>query len=120
MHVNKESIRKSYQNQKYLKLGLSILIDLIGMATFVIPGLGEFADLIWAPIAGLAAFVMYGGLIGATGGAFTFLEELLPGTDILPGLTLTWIFKYGVRDKTSYANYLRKRGIEELPASTDR
>jgi hypothetical protein len=119
MPVNKTSLRKSYQNQKYLKLVLSIALDLVGMATFVIPGVGEFADLIWAPIAGLAGFLMYGGLVGAVGGTFTFLEELLPGTDILPGLTLTWIVKFGLRDRQSFARYARKRGVEELPATQE-
>lgn len=108
------SLQKSFQNQKYLKLILSIALDLIGMATFILPGLGEFGDLIWAPIAGLAAFVMYGGWVGAAGGTFTFLEELLPGTDILPGLTLTWIYKYGVRNRKSFARYAQKRGVEVL------
>jgi hypothetical protein len=115
MLMNDTALRQSYQNQKRFKLLLSVMLDLVGMSTFLIPGLGELGDLIWAPIAGMAGLVMYGGVIGAAGGAFTFMEEILPGTDIIPGLTFTWIFKYVIRDRQSFARYARKHGSPELP-----
>ena len=34
------------------KLILSLLLDAIGMLSFSIPLLGEFSDVVWAPLAG--------------------------------------------------------------------
>jgi len=35
---------------KFKKLLLGILFDLTGYVSFIIPGFGEFTDIIWAPI----------------------------------------------------------------------
>lgn len=37
----------------YKKLAISILLDLIGMLSFVIPFVGEFGDVVWAPLSGM-------------------------------------------------------------------
>lgn len=63
------------------KLLLSILLDLVGMATYILPFLGESFDLIWAPIAGFILNRMYKGTVGKVGGIIVFLEEILPLTD---------------------------------------
>ncbi len=81
-------------NQKIKKLVYSILLDLIGMATFSIPFLGEAFDVVWAPIAGLLLNRMYKGNVGKVGGIIVFIEELLPGLDVIPTFTLTWIYTY--------------------------
>lgn len=81
-------------DQKIKKLVYSILLDLIGMATFSVPFLGEAFDVIWAPIAGLLLNKMYKGTVGKVGGIIVFVEELLPGLDIIPTFTLTWIYTY--------------------------
>lgn len=86
---------------KYFKLFISIVVDLIGMATYLIPGLSEGTDVIWAPISGLCCFLLFGGRLGAIGGAFSTAEELLPFTDIIPSLTLVWLMKYVVLPKSS-------------------
>jgi len=39
----------------------------------------------------------------------TFAEEILPGTDFVPSLTLTWIYKFVVRDNASFEDYVAKR-----------
>lgn len=75
-------------------LFLGILFDLIGMMTYAFPFLGEFADVIWAPISGILMIWMYKGNLGKIGGVFATIEELLPGTDFIPTFTLTWIYKY--------------------------
>ncbi len=77
---------------KYLLLGL--LFDGIGMLSFIIPGIGEFSDLIWAPVAGWLMTRMYKGRIGQVAGVVTFLEELLPGLDWFPSFTLMWLYTY--------------------------
>lgn len=81
-------------DNKTQKLVLSILFDLIGMATYIIPFLGETFDVIWAPVAGFLLHRMYKGTVGKVGGIIVFIEELLPGLDIIPTFTLTWIYTY--------------------------
>jgi len=68
-------------------------MDAIGFATYLLPGLGEFADVIWAPISGLIFFLCFGGWKGAFGGIFNFIEEILPGTDFIPSFTIMWFLQ---------------------------
>jgi hypothetical protein len=70
---------------------ICLALDLVGYFTYAIPVLGEFGDLIWAPIAGLLFFKLFGGWKGALGGFFAFAEELLPFTDFVPSFTLGWL-----------------------------
>ena len=74
-------------------LMLCIIFDLIGYASYSVPFLGEFADIIWAPISGLIFYRIFGGWKGAMGGLFNFIEELLPGTDFIPSFTIMWLLK---------------------------
>lgn len=104
-----ESIERDYQNDKYLRLAAAIALDVVGMLTFLVPALGEFGDLIWAPIAAAASLALFGGRTGIVGGAFTFVEEVLPGTDVVPSLTLTWVYKYVVRGEASFESFVKKR-----------
>ncbi len=76
------------------KLYLGIFLDLVGMATYFIPGLGPFLDLLWAPVAGWFMTRMYKGQAGRTAGVIAFLEEVLPGTDFIPTFTLMWLYTY--------------------------
>lgn len=81
----------------YLLLGL--LFDGIGMISYVIPGVAETMDVIWAPIAGWLMTQMYKGNTGKVAGIFATIEELLPGVDIIPTFTLMWIYTYVVNGK---------------------
>lgn len=76
-------------------------MDLIGYASYAIPGLGEFADIIWAPISGIIFYMTFGGWKGAFGGLFNFVEELLPGTDFIPSFTIMWFFQYAAGKKSN-------------------
>lgn len=99
--------KTSYQpvKQKPLpSLAFCILMDLIGYGSFMIPFFGEFFDLIWAPISGLVYMRTFGGVKGFLGGSFAFLEELLPGMDIIPTFTITW-FIQSARRKKEAATY---------------
>jgi len=82
---------------KYLLLVMSLLFDSIGMLSFVLPGIGEFSDVIWAPISALLIYKMFKGTEGKIGGMVSFLEELIPGLDIIPTFTLTWIYKFVIK-----------------------
>ena len=87
-------------NQKNKQLILGIVFDLIGMLSFTIPLVGEFSDVVWAPLAGFLMTWMYKGKVGKIAGIFTFLEEIIPFTDIIPSFTLTWIYTYLIRKKS--------------------
>lgn len=49
-------------------LFLGILFDLIGMISYIIPGVAEGFDIIWAPISAIILAKMYSGYIGKIGG----------------------------------------------------
>ena len=80
--------------RKYKKLFLGLLFDVIGMLSFAIPLIGDFADIIWAPLAGWLMTRMYKGKIGQVAGVITFLEEIIPGFDVIPSFTLMWLYTY--------------------------
>jgi hypothetical protein len=85
-------------HKKYKLLLLSILFDAIGMLSFVIPGIGEFSDVIWAPVSVYFIAKMYKGTIGKVSGVISFLEEIgIFGTDFLPTFTLTWLYTYLIK-----------------------
>ncbi|PKB15481.1 hypothetical protein [Flavobacterium sp. 5] len=87
----------TYQKQKVTKLLLGLVFDAIGMISFVIPGIGEFSDVVWAPFAGFLITKMYKGRVGKVAGILTFLEEIIPFTDVIPSFTLTWIYTYWIQ-----------------------
>jgi len=70
-----------------------ILMDVVGYATYAIPGLGEFADILWAPISSIIFMVTFGGVKGVLGGVGNFMEEILPGTDFIPSFTIMWFIQ---------------------------
>ena len=74
---------------------LCVFLDIIGYASYAVPILGEFGDIIWAPVSGVIFFLLFGGWRGAMGGMFNFIEELLPGTDFIPSFTIMWLMRYG-------------------------
>ncbi|MBM1106893.1 hypothetical protein JQC67_12145 [Aurantibacter crassamenti] len=82
------------KDNKTRNLFLGLLLDAVGMASYFIPGIGAFSDIIWAPISAWIMTRMYKGKAGQTAGAITFLEELMPGLDILPTFTIMWFYTY--------------------------
>ena len=71
-------------------LWLCILLDLIGMLSYVVPGMGELMDLVWAPISALLFSILFG---GAKGTVIAFLEEILPFIDAIPTFTITYFIR---------------------------
>ena len=74
-------------------LAICITMDLIGMASYIIPGLTEFTDIVWAPISGLVFYLLFGGRFGVIGGTLDFLEEIIPFTDFIPSFTIAWFIR---------------------------
>ncbi|KRD09926.1 hypothetical protein ASE21_09375 [Flavobacterium sp. Root901] len=82
------------EDNRMSKLIIGLILDGVGMLTYSVFGLAEFGDIIWAPIAALIMTRMYKGRVGKVAGVLTFLEEILPFTDVIPSFTLTWIYTY--------------------------
>jgi len=80
--------------KKYKKLLLGLLFDIIGMLSFALPFVGDFSDIIWAPFAGWLMTRMYKGKVGQAAGVFTFIEEIIPGFDVIPTFTIMWLYTY--------------------------
>lgn len=76
------------------KLVLGLIFDFIGMLSYIIPGIAETVDVIWAPISGMLLVAMYKGTTGKVAGVIGTLEELIPFTDIIPTFTITWLYEY--------------------------
>lgn len=74
-------------NKKYRKLIKCILLDAIGMVSYAVPVI----DLIWAPIAAAISYRMFGEKRGKYTALITFIEEILPATDIIPSFTIFWV-----------------------------
>lgn len=89
----------TFEKRKRLALILSIVFDLIGMISYVFPALGESFDFIWAPVAGLANILLFGGWAGILGGIGTFAEELMPFTDFIPSFLIMWFVKFVLLEK---------------------
>jgi hypothetical protein len=86
--MNKVSMKKQLPS-----LITCIVLDLIGCASYAVPILGEFSDLVWAPISGIIFFFLFGKKLGVLGGAFSVIEELLPGLDFIPTFTIAWFMR---------------------------
>lgn len=88
-------------SKKYKLLLASLLFDSIGMLSFVIPFIGEFTDVFWAPVSAFILLKMYKGTEGKVAGVISFIEEIgILGTDIVPTFTLTWIYKYLIQKES--------------------
>tara|TARA_R110000796_G_scaffold88850_6_gene192093 strand:- start:164555 stop:164857 length:303 start_codon:yes stop_codon:yes gene_type:complete len=89
------------KDKKIRNLFLGLLFDAMGLLSFVIPGIGEFSDIIWAPISAWLMTKLYKGKIGQAAGLVTFVEELIPGSDFIPTFTLMWFYTYVFKSSKS-------------------
>lgn len=86
---------------KYKKLIIGIILDAVGYVSFIIPGIGEFSDIVWAPISAWLMTKLYKGRSGKIAGIINFVEEALPVVDVIPSFTLMWIYTYVLNKKNS-------------------
>ncbi len=82
------------ENLKNRLLIKGVLFDLLGMVTYAIPMVGPFLDIIWAPYAAKQMRKMYHGKKGKIASILVFVEEILPGTDLIPSFTLMWLYTF--------------------------
>lgn len=66
-------------------LGSCLIMDGIGMATYILPVFGETLDFVWAFI---SAFIFHSWFKSSAGAIGSFCEEILPFTDIVPSFTI--------------------------------
>lgn len=106
MEERTEKLRRKYNREKIIKLVLSLIVDIVGLMTYLIPFLGGTLDTIWAPISGISIYAMYPKRkFLALGGV---IEELFTGFDIIPTATLTWINWYIYNDEKAKRQFVEK------------
>jgi hypothetical protein len=71
------------------QLAACLALDAVGSMSYLLPFLGEGADLAWAPLQAAAMGAMFDG-VNPTAKWVGLAEELLPMTDIIPSATITW------------------------------
>ena len=76
------------------KLLVSLFIDLLGSATYLLPGIGEALDIGWAPLQTVLIMAMYDRTSPKLK-YVSFVEEILPFTDIIPSATVGWMLEFG-------------------------
>ena len=88
-----ETIKMTSIQSQLPSLALCIILDIVGYASFTLPFIGEFSDVVWAPLSGIIFYNMFGGKMGVFGGGLSFLEELLPFTDFIPTFSIAWYMR---------------------------
>ena len=88
-------------SNKYKLLFFGLLLDAVGVITssWILPAIGDFADVLWAPLAAWLMTKMYKGTAGKVAGVITFVEEIIPYVDIVPSFTLMWLYTFVFKSK---------------------
>jgi hypothetical protein len=76
------------RQEDLVRLLVSLLVDIIGTSSEVIPIVGELSDIAWAPVAGFVLRALYGSNVVLV---LEVVEEILPFTDFLPLATICWV-----------------------------
>lgn len=114
--ARQDAVQLEMEREKIKKLFFSISIDLIGMATYAVPIVGEAGDIGWAPISALLIYKLYGnGFISG----LAFAEELLPGLDFIPTATIAW-FLENTQFGQGFAQKAPPSNSAKQPPSEDR
>jgi hypothetical protein len=105
--MNTKQIDQKFEKRKTTHLIISILIDVLGMATYLLPLVGELVDVFYAPLAGIIIFLMYRRdmKVGIIGALFGTAEELFIA-DLIPTATLLWVYTYVVNKKKTYNAFI--------------
>jgi hypothetical protein len=79
--------------EMWAKLVVSLLIDLIGSSSYLLPVVGEVLDLAWAPTQTILIMAMYDST-SPNLKYVSFAEEIMPFTDIVPSATIGWAVEF--------------------------
>lgn len=105
MTNNSDNVSQSFNEKKRKDLMASLAIDALGMATYLIPALGEATDVIIAPIVSILIYAVHRTTFGAIAG---FLEEIIPFTDIIPSATIIWFYRYFLKGENTFNEFMEK------------
>lgn len=75
------------------KLLISLIIDLIGSSSYLLPVVGEGFDIGWAPAQTILIMALYEDTTPNLK-YLSFLEEALPFTDIVPSASIGWACEF--------------------------
>ena len=75
------------------KLWLSLIIDLIGSSSYLLPIVGEGFDLAWAPAQTVLIMALYD-VTSPNLKYLSFTEEIMPFTDIIPSASIGWAWEF--------------------------
>jgi len=103
--VDLMTVAEAVRNDKWMLLLACIIVDIIGMCSYLILLLGEVVDLWWAPLCGFFLQYMFGSMLMTSFGA---IEEVLPLTDLVPTATICWCLTY-MEDLQKVRNFLGLR-----------
>lgn len=91
----------------WVKLVACILIDLVGDSSFILPGIGEVEDVVWAPISSFLMLQLFESNVVA---GLEFAKEILPFTDIIPLATCVWVLENLLPDSSIFGLFgMRER-----------
>lgn len=76
------------------RLMVSLLVDGIGSASYLVPIVGEVTDIIWAPLQTCLIMALYDTTTPNLK-YLSFAEEILPFTDFVPSATIGWAAQFG-------------------------
>ena len=76
------------------KLIVSLVIDALGSASYLLPVVGEGMDVMWAPLQTILIMAMYDS-VSPNLKYISFIEEILPLTDVVPSATIGWLTEFG-------------------------
>lgn len=79
----------------YQRLFLSLGVDAMGSASYLLPVVGEAFDLGWAPAQTILIMALYDEVASPLK-YVSFAEEALPFTDVVPSATLGWLVQFGL------------------------
>ncbi len=88
VHKSQAEDKKSKKN---ITLGTALLLDGIGLISYLIPAYGEIFDTVWAPVSAIILFAKFG-RTSLPASLLQFVEELLPFADFIPTFTLTYLY----------------------------
>jgi hypothetical protein len=78
----------------WARLGVSLFIDALGSASYLVPVVGEVTDLGWAPLQTILIMALYDTTTPHLK-YVSFVEEILPFTDFVPSATIGWAVQFG-------------------------
>ena len=78
-------------NNKYKKLVLSLVLDVIGLIPI------PFLDVAWATLSAYLMTKMYKGKEGKLAAIISFIEEAIPFADAVPTFTIMWVYSYIIK-----------------------